>query len=45
MLPINSGQTSIFSIGPLIGAFERTEQGGLICPFGSMHIDMSSETT
>ena len=23
-----------------LGMFERTEQGGLICPFASMHIDM-----
>ena len=23
-----------------LGVFERTQQGGLICPFASMHIDM-----
>jgi len=27
-----------------LGMFERTEQGGLICPFTSMHIDMYLET-
>jgi len=28
-----------------LGLFERTEQGGLVCPFTSMHIDMYLETT
>ena len=27
-----------------LGMFERTEQGGLICPFTSMHIDMYLQT-
>lgn len=27
-----------------LGMLERTEQGGLICPFASMHIDMYLET-
>jgi predicted transcriptional regulator len=27
-----------------LGMLERTEQGGLICAFASMHIDMYSET-
>jgi predicted transcriptional regulator len=28
-----------------LGLLERTEQGGLVCPFTSMHIDMYLETT
>ena len=28
-----------------LGMLERTEQGGLVCPFTSMHIDMYLETT
>jgi predicted transcriptional regulator len=27
-----------------IGMLERTEQGGLVCPFSSMHIDMYLKT-
>jgi predicted transcriptional regulator len=27
-----------------LGLFERTEQGGLVCPFTSMHIDMYLKT-
>ncbi|NDC38932.1 MAG: hypothetical protein EBZ48_12925 [Proteobacteria bacterium] len=27
-----------------LGILERTEQGGLVCPFTSMHIDMYMET-
>ncbi|NDG56701.1 MAG: hypothetical protein EBX56_12285 [Betaproteobacteria bacterium] len=27
-----------------LGIFERTESGGLICPFASIHIDMHLET-